>query len=125
MNRMKIQKASEDYLEAMLRCKEQHGYIRSIDIAEMVGVTKARVSYATKRLRENGYITMDDSGFIELTEKGLEIAQSILERHNIITRFLESLGVSHETALLDACKMEHDLSDETMECIKQTLLNKQ
>jgi len=110
---MKIQKASEDYLEAMLRCKEERGYIRSIDIAEMVGVTKASVSYSTKRLRENGYITMDKDGLITITESGLEIANRIYRRHKVLTDLLMMLGVSEETAREDACKIEHDISEET------------
>jgi len=122
---MIIHEAAQNYLETILMEQKKRGKVRSIDICNALGYSRPTISVMMKNFRENGYITMDDSGFIELTEKGLEIAQSILERHNIITRFLESLGVSHETALLDACKMEHDLSDETMECIKQTLLNKQ
>ena len=114
---MKIQKASQDYLEAMLRCKEQHGYIRSIDVAELVGVTKASVSYSTKRLRENGYITMDKDGLITLTEKGMEIAQTIYDRHKALTGFLMNLGVSEEIAREDACRIEHDISDETFNAI--------
>ena len=114
---MKIQKASQDYLEAMLRCKEQYGYIRSIDVAEMVGVTKASVSYSTKRLRENGYITMDKDGLITLTEKGMEIACSIYDRHKALTGFLMNLGVSEETAREDACRIEHDISDESFNAI--------
>ncbi len=116
---MKIQKASEDYLEAMLRCKEERGYIRSIDIAEMVGVTKASVSYSTKRLRENGYILMDKDGLITLTESGMAIAQSMYERHKLLAEFLISLGVSEETAREDACKIEHDLSDESFSAIRR------
>ena len=110
---MKIQKALEDYLEAMLRCKEQYGYIRSIDIAEMVGVTKASVSYSTKRLREKGYITMEKDGLITITDSGMEIAQHIYARHKMLTDLLMMLGVSEETAREDACKIEHDISDET------------
>ena len=110
---MKIQKALEDYLEAMLRCKEEHGYIRSIDVAEMVGVTKASVSYSTKRLRENGYITMDKDGLITITESGMEIAGHVYRRHKVLTDLLISLGVSEQTAREDACKIEHDISDET------------
>ena len=80
---MKILKSSEDYLETMLMMQEQHSYIRSIDIAVELGVTKPSVSYATKRLRENGYITMDKDGLITLTPKGLEIAERIYDRHKI------------------------------------------
>lgn len=116
---MKILKSSEDYLEAMLIMKEQHGYIRSIDIAMELGVTKPSVSYATKRLRENGYITMDKDGFITLTDKGMDIATHIYERHKTLTAVLIHLGVSPETAREDACKIEHDLSDETFNALKQ------
>ena len=110
---MTIHKSAEDYLEAMLMMKELHGYIRSIDLAEHLGVTKPSVSYATKRLRENGYITMDHSGFITLTDSGMEIASKIYGRHKMITRLFEHLGVSPEQAAIDACKVEHDLSNET------------
>ena len=116
---MKIQKASEDYLEAMLMMKEKHGYIRSIDIAEHLGVTKPSVSYATKRLRENGYITMDPDGLITLTDKGLEIAERMYERHKLLTELLIHLGVSPETAREDACKIEHDLSIESFDAIRR------
>lgn len=116
---MKILKSSEDYLEAMLIMKEQHGYIRSIDIAMELGVTKPSVSYATKRLRENGYITMDKDGFITLTDKGMDIATHIYERHKVLTSVLILLGVSPETAREDACKIEHDLSDETFDALKK------
>lgn len=116
---MKIQKSSEDYLETMLMLKEEHGYIRSVDIAAHLGVTKPSVSYATKRLRENGYITMEKDGLITLTESGLEIAERIYERHKVLTQLLISLGVSPETAREDACKIEHDLSVETFNVIRE------
>ena len=115
---MQILRASEDYLETMLMMKEKHGYIRSIDIAEYLGVTKPSVSYATKRLRESGYITMDKEGLITLTESGMAIAASMLDRHKTLTRFLIHLGVDPETAEADACKMEHDISQESFEKIK-------
>ena len=107
---MKILRASEDYLEAMLMMQEKHGYIRSIDIAEYLGVTKPSVSYTTKRLKENGYITMDKDGLITLTESGLAIANKMLDRHHTLTRFLMALGIDEKTAEQDACKMEHDIS---------------
>ena len=112
---MEIHKSSEDYLETMLILKEKLGYIRSIDVAEHLGVTKPSVSYATKRLRENGYITMDKDGLITLTDTGLSIAQNMYTRHKQLTQFLLALGVSEETAREDACKIEHDISDETFE----------
>ena len=90
--------------------QQELGYIRSIDIADKLGVTKPSVTYATKRLRENGYITMDKDGLITLTEQGMAIAASMLDRHHTLTRFLMALGVDEETAESDACKLEHDLS---------------
>ena len=116
---MRILESSEDYLEAMLMMKEQHGYIRSIDIAEELGVTKPSVSYATKRLRENGYITMDKEGLITLTESGMEIANRIYERHKTLTHYFMFLGVDEETAREDACKVEHDLSNQTYDALKR------
>ena len=114
---MKIQKASEDYLETMLMLHESLGYIRSIDIAEHMGVTKPSVSYATKRLRENGYITMDKDGLIALTESGLSIANKMFQRHKILTDVFVKMGVDPETAAEDACKIEHDLSQATFDAI--------
>ena len=120
---MKIQKSAEDYLEAMLMLKEERGYIRSIDIAEKLGVTKPSVSYATKRLREHGYITADPAGMIMLTDAGREIAERIYERHELITKLFVRLGVSPEQAREDACKIEHDLSAETFEAVKKSVGN--
>ena len=116
---MKIQKSSEDYLETMLMMQEEHGYIRSVDVAGHLGVTKPSVSYATKRLRENGYITMDADGLITLTEKGLEIAERMYERHKLLSSLLVYLGVSEEQAVEDACKIEHDLSPESFAAIRE------
>ena len=99
---MKIQKASEDYLESMLMMKEQHGYIRSIDVADHLGVTKPSVTYATKRLRENGYIEMDRDGLITLTDRGMAIAAKMLDRHHTLTKFFIALGVDEKTAEEDA-----------------------
>ena len=115
---MKILRAAEDYLEAMLMMRQRHGYIRSIDVAQYLGVTKPSVTYTTKRLRENGYITMDVDGLITLTEDGYRIASSMLDRHKTLTGFLMALGVDEETAEMDACKMEHDISDTVFEAIK-------
>lgn len=116
---MNIRKSSEDYLEAMLMLKMKNGFIRSVDIAELLSVTKPSVSYATKRLRENGYITMEVDGEINLTESGMEIAQRMYERHTILSKVLMQLGVSEATAKQDACKIEHDLSVETFEAIRR------
>ena len=119
MMMMTIHKSAEDYLEAMLMLKEKRGYIRSIDVAEMLGVTKPSVSYATKRLRENGYISLDSAGMIQLMEPGLEIAERVYERHRLLTELFIGLGVSPETAREDACKIEHDLSVETFDAIRR------
>ena len=114
---MQILKSAEDYLEAMLMMKEQHGYIRSVDVAAELDVTKPSVSYATKRLRENGYIIMDHNGLITLTEKGMSIAERIYTRHKMLAQFLACIGVDEATALTDACRIEHDISDATFEAI--------
>ena len=112
-----IGKSAEDYLESMIILKEKNGYIRSIDIATFLGVTKPSVSNAMKRLREEGYIEMNRSGFITVTEKGMEIADKIYTRHKKLTDFFIALGVTAEVAEDDACKIEHDLSDETFDAI--------
>lgn len=116
---MNIHKSAEDYLEAMLMLKEERGYIRSVDVAEKLGVTKPSVSYTTKRLRENGYISLDPAGMIVLEPKGLEIAERMYERHKLLTELFIGLGVSPEIAREDACKIEHDLNDETFDAIRR------
>ncbi len=120
---MEIRKSAEDYLEMMLMLHEKHGYIRSIDIADELGVKKPSVTYATKRLRENGYITMDADNLITLTESGMEIASRMYERHKLLTDILIALGVDAETARTDACKIEHDLSEKTFEAICKHVKN--
>lgn len=112
-----MQKSSEDYLEMILMLQEKKGYARSIDIAGELGVTKPSVSYAVKRLRENGYITMDSDGHIALTDFGMEIASRMYERHKLLTDFLMVLGVDEQTAREDACKIEHDLSEKSFNAI--------
>ena len=114
---MKVLRAAEDYLETMLMMQKKHGYIRSIDIAEYLGVTKPSVTYTTKRLRESGYITMDRDGLITLTDAGMEIASKMLDRHKTLTKFLIALGVDAHTAEADACKMEHDISQQTYDAM--------
>lgn len=121
---MKILRASEDYLEAMLMMQEKHGYIRSIDVAEHLGVTKPSVTYTTKRLRESGHITMDRDGLITLTPSGMEIATKMLDRHHTLTKFLVAIGVDQKTAEQDACKIEHDISDETFAALKRFVAEK-
>ena len=116
---MNIHESAEDYLEAMLMLKEERGYVRSVDVAALLGVTKPSVSYAVKRLREDGYIAFDPAGMIVLLEPGLVIAERIYERHKLLTKLLIDLGVSPETAKDDACKIEHDLSVESFEAIRR------
>lgn len=116
---MRILESSEDYLEAMLMLREKNGFVRSVDVAEELCVTKPSVSYATKRLRENGYILMDTDGHITLTPKGLAIAERVYDRHKTLTAFLVGLGVDRATAMEDACKLEHDLSEASYRAICQ------
>ena len=115
---MNIHESAEDYLEAILKLKEDQGMVRSIDIVRELGFSKPSISVAMKNLRENGYIRMDDDGYITLLPPGEEIAQRIYSRHKLLTQIFIQLGVSQETAMMDACKVEHDLSDETFEKIK-------
>ena len=118
---MNIHESAEDYLEAILMLQEQKGYARSVDIAGLLAVTKPSVSFAMKKLRENGFITMDEDNLIALTESGEVIARRILDRHNTLSSFLESLGVDEHTAREDACKMEHDLSEASYEAIRRRM----
>ena len=111
---MEIHESAEDYLEAILRLSQETPEVRSVDIASMLKVSKPSVSHAMKLLRENGYIAMDRYGTITLQE----IAERIFERHKILSAVFESLGVDPEVAMADACKVEHDLSEETFEKIK-------
>ena len=115
---MNIHESAEDYLEAILKLKENQGMVRSIDIVRELGFSKPSISVAMKNLRENGYIRMDDDGYITLLPPDEEIAQRIYSSHKLLTQIFIQLGVSQETAMTDACKVEHDLSDETFEKIK-------
>ena len=121
---MRIRQSAEDYLETILRLSKQNKEVRSVDIAAMLEVSKPSVSHAMKLLREDGYIAMDRYGTITLLEKGEEIAQRIFERHNVLSQMLIGLGVSPDVAMEDACKMEHDISAESFEKIKQHLIEK-
>lgn len=114
---MEILRASEDYLESMLMMQLRHGYIRSIDVAEHLGVTKPSVTYATRRLKESGHITMDKDGLITLTDSGMAVASKMLDRHKTLTAFLVALGVDSDTAEADACRIEHDISQQTYDAI--------
>ena len=116
---MKIQESAEMYLETILILSKSNPHVRSIDICEYMGFSKPSVSRAVGLLKNGGYITVDSDGYLILTETGLEIAGKIYERHNILTSFLTKLGVGKETAVQDACRIEHVLSDESMEAIKK------
>lgn len=109
----------EDYLETILSLQIKTGHVRSIDIANEMNFSKPSVSVAMKNLREKEYIVMEDDGSIRLTESGRQRAESVLERHTLISDWLISIGVSPETAREDACKVEHDLSEESFEAIKK------
>ena len=116
---MKIQESAENYLETILLLRKSKGNVRSIDIVNELGFSKPSVSVAMKHLREDGYVTVNDCGSIDLTDKGLEIARRIYERHTLLSNWLMELGVSRETALEDACRMEHVISTESFEALKQ------
>ena len=121
---MKIHKSAEDYLEMILRLSEEKGYVRSVDIATGLQVSKPSVSVAMKQLREGGYIVMDKDNYITLTDTGLEIAQRIYERHKLLTRILVMIGVDEKTAEDDACKVEHDISVKTFDAIRAVMAKK-
>jgi Mn-dependent DtxR family transcriptional regulator len=114
---MKIQASAEDYLEAIYVLSRQ-GRVRSVDIAKHMGFAKPSVSVALRQFRENGYVEETSDRSIVLTEKGAAIAQHVHERHTLLTDALVALGVSHETAVADACKIEHVISTETFEKIR-------
>ncbi len=121
---MQIKESAENYLEAILELKTTNGAVRSIDVANHLGVSKPSVSVAMKSFREEGYIHVDAGGEIILTEKGMEIAEKIFERHQVIAKALMALGVDQETAYEDSCKIEHDISNQTFLKLKEYLANK-
>ena len=118
---MNIYESAEDYLERILIIKEKKNKVRSIDIAHDMGFSKPSVSVAMKKLKEAGLITIDESGFISLTKEGHVIADKVYERHCVLKELLIKIGVSPEQAEKDACKVEHDLSEETFEAIKKAI----
>ena len=115
---MKIHESAENYLETILLLQQRKGSVRSVDIANELEFSKPSVSVAMKNLRQGGYIEVDASGQIRLLPPGQAIAEAVLEKHRLMTAFLISLGVSHEVAAEDACRIEHVLSDESFEAIK-------
>ena len=111
--------SAEDYLEAILMLSQQKGLVRSIDIAHQMNYTKPSVSRAMSLLRERGHIVMDKDGWITLTDTGRAIAERIYERHRLLTQWLTQLSISPQLAAEDACRLEHDLSDETFQRMKE------
>lgn len=118
---MKIQESAENYLETILVLTEKNGLVRSIDIANELNFKKPSISRAVKLLKGDGYITVDDSGYIHLTDSGLLIAKKVYERHKTVSQYLIKIGVDEETALNDACRIEHIISNKTFEMLKLQL----
>ena len=116
---MKIQESAENYLEAIHVLTLQNGQVRSIDVAHYTGFSKPSISRAVGLLRDNGYVTIDQNGLLGLTEAGLKIAETIYERHTVLTDLLTRLGVPPEIAAEDACRIEHVISPETFEKLKE------
>jgi len=115
---LKVHESEENYLETILVLSLKGGKVRSIDIVNELEYSKPSVSVAMKNLRNKGYIVMDDDGYITLTEKGQKIADTVYERHLVISDWLIFLGVDQKTAVHDACKMEHTLSEKSFSAIK-------
>ncbi len=113
-----IRESAENYLETILILSKKSGGVRAVDIASEMDFTKPSVSVAMKKLREKGLITVDDDGHILLTDRGTAIAESVYERHVLLSDWLESIGVDRAVALEDACKLEHVLSPESFAAIK-------
>lgn len=116
---MKIQESAENYLETILILSKRKPNVRSIDIANELGFSKPSVSVAMKNLRQNGYVLMDKEGYIKLTEAGRDIAETMYERHTLLSKWLIVLGVDEKTAVEDACRIEHVISAESFEAIKK------
>ncbi|MBR0378349.1 MAG: metal-dependent transcriptional regulator [Lachnospiraceae bacterium] len=116
---MNYNESSEDYLEAILMLREQLGKVRSIDIVYKLGYSKPSISIAMKKLREKGLVNMDADGYITLTDEGLKIARHTYTRHKVLTSFFENIGVNPRTAEDDACKIEHDISEETFKRLRE------
>lgn len=116
---MHLQESGEMYLETIYILSQKSGSVRSIDVGDYMGFSKPSVSRAVGILKKGGYVVMDKDGSLTLTDSGLKVAEKIYERHTLLTDFLIRLGVSKETAAGDACKMEHDISDETFGAMKR------
>ena len=120
---MRLLESGEMYLETILILSQEKAHVRAIDVGEYMGYSKPSVSRAMGKLKNDGFIVTDENGYITLTESGRAVAEKIYERHTILTDFLVSLGVGRETAAADACKIEHDISDETFDAIKRFVRN--
>lgn len=116
---MRLHKSGEDYLEAILVLEQKNGDVRSLDLAEHMSVSKPSISNAMKLLREGGFLTMDENKLIHLTELGREVAENIYERHVLLTKTLILIGVEPAVAEQDACRIEHDISRETFDRLKE------
>lgn len=116
---MSMHESGEMYLEAILVLSKRSGFVRSVDVGEYLGYSKPSVSRAMGILRKGDYIRMDRDGALTLTDSGREIAEKIYERHTLLSSLLIRLGVSERTAVADACKLEHDISDESFQAIKR------
>lgn len=116
---MNLHESGEMYLEAILVLNQKNGFTRSVDVGEYLGYSKPSVSRAMGILRKGGYVLVDDTGALSLTDAGREVAEKIYERHTVLSKFLIDLGVSEGTALADACKMEHTISDESFQALKR------
>lgn len=125
MSLLKIQESAENYLETILILKKRKGFVRSIDIVNELDYSKPSVSIAMKNLRENQYVSMDENGFITLTDKGVKIAETIYERHTLLSDWLMKLGVDEKTAVEDACRIEHVISADSFEAIKRHAANRE
>lgn len=116
---MHLHESAEMYIETIYRLSRESAYVRSIDVAEAMGYSKPSVSRAVSLLRQGGYVVMDEHGRLTLTEKGCSVAEKVYERHTVLSGLLISLGVDRETAAEDACRIEHVISDQSFEAIKQ------
>lgn len=116
---MNIFETGENYLETILILSKGSRHVRSIDVVNELGLSKPTVSVAMKKLREDGYVSVDADGYITLEPKGIEIAEKMYERHVTIAKILMSMGVDRDTALTDSCKIEHDISEKSFDCMKE------
>ena len=122
---MNLHESGEMYLEAILVLNQKNGFTRSVDVGEYLGYSKPSVSRAMGILRKGGYVRVEDTGALILTDAGREVAEKIYERHTVLTAVLTYIGVDAKTAAEDACKIEHDISDETFAAIKRYVKSKQ